>query len=54
MTEHTQLVVTARDRFLQAAKKGTYRFRATGAGLLDREERAEKLQIPIDKIVAHN
>jgi len=30
MTGHTQLAVTPRDRFLQAAQKGTDRFRASG------------------------
>jgi hypothetical protein len=56
MTGHTQLAITPRDRFLQAAEKELIAFERREREFLkkDREERAAKLQIPLDKIVAHN
>jgi hypothetical protein len=56
MTGHTQLAVTTRDRFLQAAEKELIAFERREREFLkmDREERAAKLQIPLDKIAAHN
>jgi hypothetical protein len=56
MTGHTQLAVTPRDRFLQAAEKELIAFERREREFLkrDREERAAKLQIPFDKIAAHN
>lgn len=56
MTEHTQLVITPRDRFLQAAEKELIAFERREREFLkgDREERAAKLQFPLDKILARN
>jgi hypothetical protein len=56
MTGHTQLAVTPRDRFLQAAEKELIAFERREGEFLkrDREERAARLQIPLDKIAAHN
>jgi hypothetical protein len=56
MTEHTQLAITPRDRFLQAAEKELIAFerREQEFRKRDREERAAKLQIPLDKIMARN
>ena len=56
MTGHTQLVITPRDRFLEAAEKELIAFERREGKFLkkDREERAAKLQIPLDKIVARN
>jgi hypothetical protein len=56
MTEHTQLAITPRDRFLQAAEKELIAFerREQEFQKRDREERAVKLQIPLDKIMARN
>ena len=56
MTGHTQLAVTPRDRFLKAAQKELIAFERREREFLkrDREERAAKLQIPLDKIAAHN
>jgi hypothetical protein len=56
MTEHTQLAITPRDRFLQAAEKELIAFERREREFLkkDREERAAKLQIPLDKIAAPN
>ena len=59
MTVHTQLAqlaITPRDRFLQAAEKELVAFERREREFLkrDSEERAAKLQIPLDKIAAHN
>ena len=56
MTGHTQLAVTPRDRFLEAAQKELIAFERREREFLkkDREERAAKLQFPLDKIAAHN
>jgi hypothetical protein len=56
MTGHTQLATTPRDRFLQAAEKELIAFELREREFLrmDREERAAKLQLPVDKIVARN
>jgi hypothetical protein len=56
MTGHTQLAVTPRDRFLQAAERELIAFERREREFLkrDREERAARLQIPLDKIAAHN
>jgi hypothetical protein len=54
MTAYTQLVVTPRDRLLQAAEKELIAFERRERDFLkrDREERAARLQIPLDKITA--
>ena len=54
MTGHTQLAITPRDRFLEAAQKELIAFERREREFLkrDREERAAKLQIPLDKIAA--
>ena len=56
MTGHTQLAITSRDRFLQAAEREIIAFERREQEFLkrDREERAARLQIPLDKITAHN
>ena len=56
MTGHTQLAVTPRDRFLQAAEKEFIAFERREREFLkkDREERAARLQLPFDKIAAPN
>ena len=56
MTVHAQLAITPRDRFLQAAEKELVAFERREREFLkrDREERAARLQIPLDKIAAHN
>jgi hypothetical protein len=48
MTGHTQLVITPRDRFLEAAQKELIAFerREKEFAKRDRAERAAKLQIP--------
>jgi hypothetical protein len=50
MTGHTNLVVTPRDRFLKAAQQELIAFEQKERELReqDRQERAEKLQLPID------
>ena len=55
MTAHTQLAVTPRDSFLEAAQKELIAFelREREFQKRDREERAAKLQLPVDKIVAN-
>ena len=55
MTEHTQLAITPRDRFLEAAQKQLLAFerREREFRKRDRAERAAKLQLPIDKIVTN-
>ena len=56
MAGHTQLAITPRDRFLQAAEKELVAFerREREFQKKDREERAAKMQIPLDKMVVHN
>ena len=56
MTGHTNLAITPRDRFLQAAEKELIAFERREQEFLkrDREERAAELQLPTDKIMAHN
>jgi hypothetical protein len=56
MTEHTQLAVTRRDRFLEAAQKELLAFerREREFRKRDLEDRAAKLQIPLNKIAAPN
>ena len=56
MAGHTQLAITPRDRFLQAAEKELVAFerREREFQKKDREERAARLQIPLDKIAAHS
>jgi len=55
MTEHTQLAITPRDRFLEAAQKEMIAFERREREFLkrDREERAARLQLPLDKIVTN-
>jgi hypothetical protein len=50
MTEHTNLVVTPRDRFLKAAQQELIAFEQKEREFRerDRRERAEKLQLPAD------
>jgi hypothetical protein len=52
MTGHTQLAITPRDRFLEAAEKELIAFERREREFIkkDREERAAKLQLPLDKI----
>jgi hypothetical protein len=56
MTGHTQLAVTPRDRFHEAAQKELIAFESREREFQkrDREERAAKLQIPLNKIAAPN
>jgi hypothetical protein len=51
MTGHTQLAVTPRDRFLQAAQKELIEFerREREFSRKERQERAAELQIPTTK-----
>jgi uncharacterized protein Yka (UPF0111/DUF47 family) len=51
MTAHTQLVVTPRDRFLEAAQKELDAFERKESEFRRklREERAAQLQLPADK-----
>ena len=51
MTGHTQLAITPRDRFLEAAQKELVAFeqREREFARKEREERAEKLRIPIER-----
>jgi hypothetical protein len=55
MTGHTQLAVTPRERFLEAAQKELIAFerREREFRKKDREDRAAKLQLPIDKIITN-
>jgi hypothetical protein len=55
MTEHTQLAITPRDRLLEAAQKEMIAFERREREFLkrDREERAARLQLPLDKIVTN-
>lgn len=56
MTGHTQLAVTPRDRFLEAAQKELVAFerREREFSRKERQERAAELQIPADKIELHS
>jgi hypothetical protein len=56
MTGHTQLAVTPRDRFLQAAQKELVAFeqREREFSRQERQERAAELQIPADKSERHS
>jgi hypothetical protein len=56
MTGHTQLAVTPRDRFLQAAQKELVAFeqRERAFSKRERQERAAELQIPADKPERHS
>jgi hypothetical protein len=49
MMEHTQIAVTPRDHFLQAAKKEMMKFERQEIEFRkrDRDERAAELQIPL-------
>jgi hypothetical protein len=51
MTGHTQLAITPRDRFLQAAQKELIEFerREREFSKKERQERAAELQIPLTK-----
>ena len=51
MTEHTQLAVTPRDRFLEAARKELIAFerREREFSRKERQERAAQLQIPVER-----
>jgi len=51
MTGHTQLAVTPRDRFLEAAQKELVAFeqREREFSRKERQERAAQLQIPIER-----
>jgi len=51
MTRHTQLAVTPRDRFLQAAQNELEAFeqREREFSKKERKERAAELQIPIER-----
>ena len=49
MTEHTNLVITPRDRFLKAAQQElAFEQKEREFRERDRRERAEKLQLPAD------
>jgi hypothetical protein len=56
MTGHTQLAVTPRDRFLEAAQKELIAFerREREFSKKERQERAAQLQIPLDRIASPN
>jgi hypothetical protein len=55
MTGHTRLAATPRDRFLKAAQKELIAFerREREFRKAEREERAAKLQLPLDKVVTN-
>jgi hypothetical protein len=55
MTEHTQLAITPRDRFLQAAQKELVDFerREIEFRKKEREERASELRLPLEKSEIH-
>jgi hypothetical protein len=50
MTEHTQLAITPRDRFLEAAQKELIAFERREREFTKRQkkERAAELQLPVD------
>jgi hypothetical protein len=56
MTGHTQLVVTPRDRFLEAAQKELIAFerREREFRRKEKKERAEQLQLPFDRSEPRN
>jgi hypothetical protein len=56
MTGHTQLAITPRDRFLEAAQKELAAFekREREFSKKERQERAAELQMPIERIGLHN
>lgn len=56
MTGHTQLAITPRDRFLEAAQKELAAFeqREREFSKKERQERAVELQIPVHKGELHN
>ena len=56
MTGHTQLAITPRDRFLEAAQKELIAFerREREFSKKERQERAAQLQIPLDRIASPN
>jgi hypothetical protein len=51
MTGHTQLVITPRDRFLEAAQKELIEFelREREFSKKEKQERAAELQIPVER-----
>ena len=51
MTGHTQLAITPRDRFLEAAQKELVAFeqREREVSRKERQERAAQLQIPVER-----
>ena len=55
MSGHTQLVITPRDRFLQAAQKElvTFEQRERELSKKERQERAAESRLPIDKLERH-
>ena len=55
MTAHTQLAITPRDRFLQAAQKELVNFerREIEFRKKEREERAAELHLPIENSKIH-
>jgi hypothetical protein len=56
MTEHTQLAMTPRDRFLEAAQKELAAFerREREFSKKERQERAVELQMPVQKSEFHS
>lgn len=56
MTEHTQLAITPRGRFLEMAQKELAAFeqREREFSRKEREERAAELQIPLHKSELHS
>jgi hypothetical protein len=52
MTGHTQLAVTPRDRFLEAAQRELIAFeqREREFSRKERQERAAQLQIPVERV----
>jgi hypothetical protein len=56
MTGQTQLALTPRDRFLQAAQKELAAFERREQEFLkqEREERAVQLRIPTERITSHS
>jgi hypothetical protein len=56
MTGHTQLAITPRDRFLEAAQKELAAFerREREFSKKERQERASELQIPTNKAELHS
>jgi hypothetical protein len=52
MTGHTQLAITPRDRYLQAAQREMAEFERREREFLrkERQERAAELQLPVQKL----